>query len=226
MNLRIASLALCLLLQEVVAAPRGAAHKATNGLRERKAMEEKNKENMNAVGEDRTGLQEVHACEPDGTVAIDYVNSFGMPEAGDEGCLADPVNGCSGGCCRFSVYFMCDTDNTDPYAPCVCNDLTADPVVINTEQSLATGNATAGDALPEEEEPPLTASILANEFPNILAAIEAQEGAIAAEEDEDEEEEKADKNRVRKYSLLCCMISACTVCHSNTYFCARFSGFV
>lgn len=156
-------------------------------------MEDMKKDEGNA--DDRSGLQEAHACEPDSTIAIDYVTSFGMPEAGDQGCLEDPVNGCPGGCCRFSVYFICDTDNTDPFAPCVCNDLTADPIAIDAEQSSSSVNTTANDFLSAENSTELTAEILANEFPNILAAIEAQEGAIEAEEAEGQDS-TADK-RIR-----------------------------
>ena len=222
MKLQIASLFLGIGLLVQSAGAQG-----TKGVRQRRTKKEDNDGgDGGGGGEDRTGLQEAHACEPNGQNAIDYVNSFGMPEQGDEGCLADPVGGCPGGCCRFSIYFICDTDNTDPYAPCVCNDLTADPVVVLNPiapvpvvngTAAVNGTATSSDSGPTD--PPLTLEQMQDQFPDILAAIEAQSGAIMPEgaegdgsvlnamgDDKDDKDSKDDKkkkdDRVSFHSLL------------------------
>ena len=79
------------------------------------------------------GLQEVHPCEPDVQRALDHVAAWGRGDLGDEDCLADPVNGCGGGCCRLGIYFICDEGGFAPHLPCVCNANTApipEPVTV------------------------------------------------------------------------------------------------
>jgi hypothetical protein len=71
-----------------------------------------------------TGLTEWHSCEANPAKAIEYVDYMGHKDKGSLECYADPINGCSGGCCRFGAYFICDTDNFAPHLACVCNENT------------------------------------------------------------------------------------------------------
>ena len=110
MKLHIASLVFGLLLQGTTAirnGPRGGQPLAAAG---RMLKEDENGD----FSEEGSVLVVAHPCEADPQRAIDYVTSFGAADQGDADCLADPVNGCPGGCCRYSVYFVCDTENVDP----------------------------------------------------------------------------------------------------------------
>ena len=65
------------------------------------------------------GLIEDHQCmdryRPDVIAAANGAETT-------QGCEA---NECGGGCCRYYTYFLtCDTDNSYPHQPCVCNDIT------------------------------------------------------------------------------------------------------
>ncbi|CAB9510344.1 beta-induced protein ig-h3 [Seminavis robusta] len=74
-------------------------------------------------------IVETNGCEPNVARAKDFIAAAGQGELGSTECLADPVNGCPGGCCRIgSAYFICDsTGSESSFLPCVCNSLTAPP---------------------------------------------------------------------------------------------------
>ena len=123
----------------------------------RHLQKNKDKDNGNGNGSGNGGLIEVHSCEPNPQRAIDFVNIMGHAEKGDQGCLADPVNSCGGGCCRFGAYFICDTDNFAPHLACVCNSNTA-PLPVSSPapapSPLApapTSTATGSAAVPTDD---------------------------------------------------------------------------
>lgn len=74
---------------------RGATSNSASRLKRKLQM---NNSDNGGSGDGGDGLQEIHPCEPDAQRALDHVAAWGRGDLGDEGCLADPVNGCGGGC--------------------------------------------------------------------------------------------------------------------------------
>ena len=66
------------------------------------------------------GLIEAHSC-----VAWEKIpESQRTSPNGDSECS---TNSCSNGCCRAYHWLLCDSTNSFPTLPCVCNDLTQNP---------------------------------------------------------------------------------------------------
>jgi len=87
-------------------------------------------ENVSSSG----SIMENRVCETVTMVekrSIAFISTLGDKAKGSAECLADPVNGCPGGCCRVaSAFFVCDATGGDaPILPCVCNSLTVDPTL-------------------------------------------------------------------------------------------------
>ena len=102
---------------------RGAVSDSTHRIKRKLQMN--NMDNGGGGGGSGDGLIEIHPCESDVQSALDFVAAYGRGDLGDEGCLADPVNGCDAGCCRLGIYFICDEGSFAPHLPCVCNANTA-----------------------------------------------------------------------------------------------------
>jgi hypothetical protein len=169
---------------------------------------EDDKEEVDAE-ESEGSIVETHACIADPQEAIDFMNGAGSAAMGDQSCFADPVNGCPGGCCRLGNWFVCDTENSHPSLPCICNSETA-PVIdvdISGSDSSPMGNMTmSGNTTMVSATAPSTAPLTPEEFaalyPEVLSAIEAQESAPLPGVDVDGEEEVDTDKRVR-IALAC-----------------------
>jgi len=110
------------------------------------------------------GICETHGCQTAGA-GTSYVNAFGgeLYEANDVACMADPVNGCDGGCCRFGNYWICDTSNFAPPLACVCNSLTAPASSPATPVPVPAPSSATGAPVLMEPEPDTSSTIAGND---------------------------------------------------------------
>jgi hypothetical protein len=176
MNLQKTYLILALLAAGVSAAPRGAGRNegGIRGREERKLQMDDAMDAMDAGdggddtgdgGSTTTGISEWHGCEANPAKAIEYVDYMGQKDLGSLECYADPINGCSGGCCRFGAYFICDTENFAPHLACVCNENTqpapggGSVTTPATTPTVTMGTGTPGSSFPVTMPPAAAAPV-------------------------------------------------------------------